>query len=87
MKLEITAYSRAKSKALAMCRIGVGSLAKRQVSVMHPKLKQGRDNSHTVTRPACVQRQLVPPSGKAASGQNKQVTPLAMPSLRVPRSV
>ena len=38
---------------------------------MHPKLKQGRGNSHTVTRPAFIQWQLVPPSGKAAPGQNK----------------
>lgn len=44
---------------------------KDKLSVMHPKLKQGRGNSHTVTRPAFIQRQLVPPSGKAVPGQNK----------------
>lgn len=38
---------------------------------MHPKLKQGRCNSHTVTRPAFIQWQLVTPSGNAVPGQNK----------------
>lgn len=38
---------------------------------MHPKQKQGRGNSHTVTSPAFIQWQLVPPSGKAMLGQNK----------------
>lgn len=42
-----------------------------KLSVTHPKLKHGRSNSHTVTRPAFIQWQLVPPSGKAVLGQNK----------------
>lgn len=61
---------------------------KDKLSVLHLKRKQGRSNSHTVTRPAFIQWQLVLPSGKVAPGQKtKQVTPSAMPSVRVPCSV
>lgn len=44
---------------------------KDKLSVLHPKLKQGRGNFRTVTRRACIQWQLVPPSGKATLRQNK----------------
>lgn len=44
---------------------------KDKLSVMHPEPKQGRGNSHTVTRPVFIQWQLVPPSGNAVPGQNK----------------
>lgn len=48
-----------------------GSGKNDKLSAMHPKPKQGHGNSHTVTSPAFIQRQLVPPSGKAMLGQNK----------------
>lgn len=41
---------------------------KNRLCVLQPKRKQGRGNFHTVTRPAFIQWQLVPPSGEAAKG-------------------
>lgn len=54
-----------------VCLLLLAVAKKNTLCVLQPKRKQGRGNFHTVTRPAFIQWQLVPPSGKAAKGQSK----------------